>query len=74
MRISKYEEKIKDNKDVLDIFSKIAKEELFIETLERRNRDRLDFHDVHVLSIRDALKRAFVEGMQYKNKRKGGKK
>ena len=69
MRISKYEEKIKDDKDVLGIFSKIAKEELFIETLEQRFRDRLDFYDVSVWSVKKALKRAFVEGMKYKNKK-----
>ena len=33
-----------------------------IETLETRNRDRLDFHDVAVWSIRAALKEAFEAG------------
>ena len=74
MRISKYEEKIKDDKDVLDIFSKIAKEELCIDTLEKQGRDCFDFHDVGVVGLQRALKRAFVEGMKYKNKRKGVKK
>jgi hypothetical protein len=33
-----------------------------IETLETRNRDRLDFHDVAVWSIRVALEEAFEAG------------
>lgn len=33
-----------------------------IETLETRNRDRLDFHDVAVWSICAALKEAFEAG------------
>ncbi|MCK0171400.1 hypothetical protein MWU53_10060 [Aliiroseovarius sp. S1123] len=33
-----------------------------IETLETRNRDRLDFHDVAIWSIRTALEEAFEAG------------
>ena len=33
-----------------------------IETLETRNSDGLDFHDVAVWSIRDALEAAFAAG------------
>ena len=33
-----------------------------IETLETQNSDRLDFHDVAVWSIRDALEAAFAVG------------
>ena len=33
-----------------------------LETLETRNRDRLDFHDVAVWAIRDALEEAFEAG------------
>lgn len=33
----------------------IARDILFIETLEMRNSDRLDFHDVAVWSVHDAL-------------------
>jgi hypothetical protein len=33
-----------------------------VETLETRNRDRLDFHDVAVWSIRAALEEAFEAG------------
>jgi hypothetical protein len=40
----------------------IAKRHFFIETLETRNRDRLDFHDVPVWAIRAALAEAFEAG------------
>jgi len=33
-----------------------------IETLETRNRDRLDFHDVAVWAIRAALEAAYAAG------------
>ena len=35
-----------------------------VETVEVRNSDSLDFHDVYVESIRDALKDAFIAGME----------
>ena len=40
----------------------IATRHFFIEMLETRNRDRLDFHDVAVWSIRAALEEAFEAG------------
>ena len=40
----------------------IAREELFIPTLATRGRDALDFHDVGVVSLKRALKRAYVAG------------
>ena len=40
----------------------IAQRRFFIETLETRNRDRLDFHDVAVWAIRDSLEEAFEAG------------
>lgn len=40
----------------------IAKRQFFLETLETRDRDRLDFHDVAVWSIRTALEEAFEAG------------
>lgn len=40
----------------------IAQRHFFIETLETRNRDRLDFHDVAVWAIRAALEEAFEAG------------
>ena len=40
----------------------IAKRHLSVETLEIRNADRLDFHDVAVWAIRAALEEAFEAG------------
>ncbi len=40
----------------------IAQRHFFLETLETRNSDRLDFHDVAVWAIRNALEDAFEAG------------
>ena len=40
----------------------IAERHLFLETLETRNWDRLDFHDVAVWAICSALEAAFEAG------------
>jgi hypothetical protein len=40
----------------------IAKRHLSVETLETRNADSLDFHDVAVWAIRAALEEAFEAG------------
>ena len=40
----------------------IARRQFRIETLETRNRDALDFHDVAVWAIRAALEEAFEAG------------
>ncbi len=40
-----------------------------IETLETRNRDRLDFHDVAVWAIRAALEAAYAAGVAAAAKR-----
>jgi hypothetical protein len=40
----------------------IAQRQFHLETLETRNRDRLDFHDVAVWAIRAALEEAFEAG------------
>jgi hypothetical protein len=40
----------------------IAERHLFLETLETRNLDRLNFHDVAVWAIRSALEAAFEAG------------
>ena len=44
------------------LLQRIAAEHLFIETLETRNSDRLDFYDVSVWGIRKALIDAFEAG------------
>ena len=50
------------NKNVEKKLETIAKEELFIETLETRNSDGLDFHDVSVWGVKKALELAFEMG------------
>lgn len=45
-----------------DLFAKIAKEHLGIETLMRRNRDCLDFHDISVWGVQAALDAAYEAG------------
>ena len=40
----------------------IAQRRFFLEMLETRNSDRLDFHDVAVWAIRDALAEAYEAG------------
>ena len=46
------------------IFALIAQRHLCIETLETRNSDRLDFHDVSVWGVRSALEAAFKAGVE----------
>lgn len=47
-----------------DIFSVIARKVMNIETLETRRRDRLDFHDVAVWNIQEAVELAFRAGQR----------
>ena len=46
-----------------DRFANIAREHLGIQTLEVRGRDALDFHEVGVASLRDALDAACRAGL-----------
>ena len=46
------------------ILTLIAHKHLGIETLETRNSDRLDFHDVSVWGVRSALEAAFKAGVE----------
>lgn len=46
------------------VIARIAKEHLCIEVMEVRNRDRLDFHDVHVASLASALRAAYQAGRE----------
>lgn len=45
-----------------DLFAAIAREHLRIDTLETRNHDGLDFHEVAVWSVRAALQAAYDAG------------
>ena len=46
------------------IFALIAQKHLNIETMETRNSDSLDFHDVSVWGVRSALEAAFKAGVE----------
>jgi hypothetical protein len=46
-----------------ELLTAIAREKLRIDTLETRNRDCLDFYNVAVWSVRDALLAAYQAGM-----------
>lgn len=45
-----------------ETFTQIAREHLHIETLEQRNRDHLDFHEVGVVGVQRALDAAYRAG------------
>ena len=47
-----------------DTIAKIAREYLLINSLALRGRDRLDFHELHVGSIRRALEAAYKAGAE----------
>jgi hypothetical protein len=53
-----------DAKTLDQLFQRIALEHLFVDTLETRNSDRLDFHKVSVWGIKTALQAAFDAGKQ----------
>lgn len=38
-----------------------------VETVETRNSDRLDFHEIAVWQMQDAVRKAFLLGAQYGN-------
>lgn len=50
--------------------TRIARQHLRIETLESRRRDSLDFHEVSVLELRDALEAAYRAGIEQGRKGK----
>lgn len=49
-------------KDLNAVVATIAKKHLRIDTLLDRHSDRLDFHELHVNAIRDALAAAYNAG------------
>ena len=46
------------------ILENIAKQHLFVETLETRHSDQMDFHDVAVWNIKATLEAAYQAGQQ----------
>lgn len=57
------------NKKTEKQLEEIAREQLFIETLETRMSDSLDFHDVSVWGVKEALRLAFELGKAEGEKR-----
>ena len=55
---------MKQNKDLNKLLAQIAKEHLFIETLETQHNDRLDFHDVSVWAVKSAMEAAYAAGIE----------
>lgn len=53
--------------DMQQQLDKIAAKYLDIETLETRNSDRLDFHNISVASLQDALQAAYKAGTDTKS-------
>ncbi len=53
-----------DDKPLENLLQKIALDHLFIESLETRNSDRMDFHDVSVWAVKSALMAAYEAGRQ----------
>ena len=57
----------KTNQQQIDqLLTEIAKKHLSLETLETRNSDSLDFHDVAVWSLKEALQEAYESGFNAK--------
>ncbi len=52
------------------LLTRIAQSKLRIETLESRRRDSLDFHEVSVWELRDALEAAYNAGLEQGRKTK----
>ena len=53
----------KPNDKLMDLFTQVANKHLGVETLEVRNRDCLDFHDVSVGSIVTAFAAVYEAGL-----------
>lgn len=54
--------------------AEIARVHLDVETLATRSSDRLDFHDLAVWSIRQALEAAYDAGLAAGQKKKGARR
>ncbi len=54
------------NKKIEKLLTEIAKQHLAIDTLETRNADSLDFKEVSVWGVKEALIAAFEAGASYK--------
>jgi hypothetical protein len=61
-RLSEVQSWVDDQVLESTIFATIARINFRIESLDVQNRDSLDFHEVHVLDIKKALRDAFQAG------------
>lgn len=55
-----------DAKQLERLLNQIAAEHLYIDTVATRNSDSLDFHEVSVWGLKEALQAAFTAGQQSK--------
>lgn len=55
----------KQANDRAKILGKIAKDHLFMDTLETRGNDAQDFHDLSTRAVKDALEAAFKAGREH---------
>ena len=53
---------IQGNPKVIELLEKIANEECFVETLQTRFSDSLDFHDISAAGLLKALHTAYYAG------------
>ncbi len=60
------------NKQIEATLLKIAQDKLRFETLETRRSDSLDFHDIAVWCVKNALEAAFQAAMDYATKHRKG--
>jgi len=52
------------------LLTRIARHKLHIDTLKPRGSDRLDFHEVSVEALRDALEVAYTAGIEQGRKQR----
>jgi RNase adaptor protein for sRNA GlmZ degradation len=64
--INKRRSQVMDTQKLEQLLNQIAAEHLHIDTLATRNSDRLDFHEVSVWGLKEALQAAFTAGQQSK--------
>lgn len=60
--MSDFVTRVLDTVRLESLLERIARDELGVATLQTRNSDSLDFHDLSVWQIRTALCRAYHEG------------
>jgi RNase adaptor protein for sRNA GlmZ degradation len=64
--INKRRSQVMNTQKLEQLLNQIAAEHLHIDTLATRNSDRLDFHEVSVWGLKEALQAAFTAGQQSK--------